>query len=280
MPLLFEVLKMDIFHILLIGGGLTYWCLNNIVVLKRHYLPFVGSFTKKYIRALKKNRRYIRNWITYNMPFIPLNRLSKKLDMFETIDKEQLNKQQKLSSWNYDVGILNLNSSHNVGIIYRTGCLTGMNKYILFGSSQYKKNSSVGLTYVDVEQVDIFPKLEDKYDESTISIFDKKLLKTYITNGNYIPVIFEQGGSSIISEDFSKWERNIPKGFKYIFIFGNETHGIPQNMVTFLKEEFPKTKVLSIPQWGCAHSYNVGQAANIVMYRYCEDNMKHMIKNI
>lgn len=271
---------MDVFHILLIVGWIVYWCLNNLKVLKRHYIPFVASFTKKYITALKKNRRKIRNWVTYNMPFIPINQLSKKLDMFETINKSQLKNQQKLSSWNYDVGVLNLNSSPNVGVIYRTGCVTGMNKYIIYGSTQYKKNTMVGLTYVDIETVDIFPKIQDKYDRSTIAIFDKKLLKEHIQINKYIPVIFEHGGDNIMFEDFSRWEQNIPEGYKYLFIFGNETHGVPNEMIKFLRTEFPSTKALSIPQWGCAHSYNVSQAANIVMYRYLEDNLKRLSKHI
>ena len=48
-----------------------------------------------------------------------------------------------------------------------------------------------------------------------------------------------------------------------MFIFGNETHGVPSNLLSLAKTK--NWLILSIPQWGCAHSFNVSQAANIIM---------------
>ena len=60
---------------------------------------------------------------------------------------------------------------------------------------------------------------------------------------------------------------NIKSKNKILYIFGNETYGIPNKIINMLKNNF-KAKIISIPQWGCAHSFNVSQAANIIMWNH------------
>lgn len=270
---------MDVYHILLCLIILIKFNLNlnlnfnlNFNV-KKYYMPIIVKLKYLIKIYIKKNIPKIRNYIALYLPFIKMQKLDRRSDLFLSIVDDKLKTNQQLCSWKYACGILNLKSTLNTGTIYRTGCLLGMKNYIIFGSKQhYDKRSAVGLTYVDTFHVNIFTKTPDSYDPSIMDYIDEQLFVSYIRDNYYIPVIIEQNGRNIMDEDFAKWESSIEFPYKYLFLFGNETYGISTKIVNILVSNFNNTKILSIPQWGCAHSYNVSQAANIVMWEYFRAN--------
>jgi hypothetical protein len=72
----------------------------------------------------------------------------------------------------------------------------------------------------------------------------------------------------------SKLKEN--KRDNFLFILGNEKFGVPNKMIEIIKR-FNNHLIISIPQWGCAHSYNVSQAANIIMWEYYRQNVTKKI---
>lgn len=200
---------------------------------------------------------------------------AKKSEFYSKLSFDKLKTIQRKLSWKYQVGVMNLNCNLNIGAIYRTGCLLGMDKYIIMGKKIYNPRSQVGLDYVPIEYLDTFKKIRDRNNASTIEDFNIKVFEKYINENKLIPIIIEQGGINLLLTDFSKYEHEIGNN-KILFIFGNETHGVPSNLLSLAKTK--KWLVMSIPQWGCAHSFNVSQAANIIMWKYYQDNINLMIK--
>ena len=196
--------------------------------------------------------------------------LQNQSTFYSSLSFKQLKDIQKKLSWKYQVAVMNLNCNLNIGAIYRTGCLLGMNKYVIMGKKIYNPRSQVGLDYVPIEYLDAFKKVRDRYDPSTIEDFDIDKFSKYITKNKLVPVIIEQGGINLLDVDFSNKENKLDDK-KILFIFGNETHGVPSNLIMLAKVN--KWLILSIPQWGCAHSFNVSQAANIIMWKYYSDNI-------
>ena len=146
-----------------------------------------------------------------------------------------------------------------------------MNKYIIFGKKIYNPKSQVGLKYIDIDYVDTFKNIRNRYDPNTIEDFNIKIFLQFIKKRNILPVIIEQGGKNINNIYFSTFERSKKQ---ILFIFGNETHGTPKILLKYAKNN--KWPILSIPQCGCAHSFNVSQSANIIMWKYYQDNIKKM----
>ena len=164
--------------------------------------------------------------------------------------------------------VLNLNSNLNTGAIYRTGCLLGMDNYLIAGKKVYNVRSMVGYKFCPVKYLDIFPKLRNRMKPETLSIYDKKFFENFLKKNKYHIYLIEQGGNNILNQKIKReLKLNIKSKNKILYIFGNETYGIPINIINILKKDY-NAKVISLPQWGCAHSFNVSQAANIVMWNH------------
>lgn len=196
---------------------------------------------------------------------------AKKAELYSSLSFKQLKIIQRKLAWKYQVAVMNLNCNLNIGAIYRSGCLLGMDKYLIMGKKIYNPRSQVGIDYVPIEYLDTFNKIRNRHDPSTIEDFDIRVFEKYIMKNKLIPLIIEQGGINILNINFDRKEKELEKDEKYLFIFGNETHGVPSNLLKLAKNK--KWLILSIPQWGCAHSFNVSQAANIIMWKYYQDNI-------
>ena len=144
----------------------------------------------------------------------------------------------------------------------------GMKEYIILGKKIYNPKSQVGLEYINIRYIDAFKKIRDRYDSSTVEDFNIDKFCKFISKNNMLPIIIEQGGTNIIDINFSKYQK-IDK--HVLFIFGNETHGTPKILLRTAKAN--NWPILSIPQWGCAHSFNVSQSANIIMWKFYQDNI-------
>ena len=260
---------MDYLHYLLTFAIVVIIMLNNISICKKYYIPFFFFLQKKYLN-LSKIKKIINKESVCEKHY--KDEETKKSILYKNFNNEKIKIIQNKLSWNYQVAVMNLNSNLNIGAIYRTGCLLGMEKYIIIGKKIYNPRSQVGLDFVEIEYLDAFTKIRDRYDKSTVEDFNLKVFISYINFNKLTPILIEQGGINILKIDFKKFEDTN----KYLFIFGNETHGIPTNLIKLAKDK--NWLILSIPQWGCAHSFNVSQASNIVMWKYYYDNIITSLK--
>jgi tRNA(Leu) C34 or U34 (ribose-2'-O)-methylase TrmL len=257
-------------NLILLPFLVNYIVVNQKYIKKRWY-PLMLEFDTK-----------LRKYIKYNLKMLePLKQqrdISEKVNPFyeefltsnnigyDNIDV--LFKHQKKLNLNYDMMVLNLNSNLNTGTIYRTGCLLGMDNFIIAGKKVYNVRSMVGYKFCPINYLDIFPQLRNRMKPETLSNFNKKAFGDFLLKNDYNIFIIEQGGCNILDEKIkNKITNNIFNKKKILYIMGNETHGVPKNMINMLVKEF-KATVVSLPQWGCAHSFNVSQAANIVMWNH------------
>lgn len=260
---------MDYLHYILIITIITIVLINNLPAIRRYYYPWFFSSIKSLTKAIQ---RHLNNNNLPKKEYKPEE--SKKSELYSSLSFKQLKDIQKKLSWKYQIAVMNLNCNLNIGAIYRTGCLLGMNKYVIMGKKIYNPRSQVGLDYVPIEYLDTFKKVRDRHDPSTIEDFDINKFSKYINKNKLVPIIIEQGGTNLLNINFKKEENKLVDK-KILFIFGNETHGVPSNLLNLAKTK--KWLILSIPQWGCAHSFNVSQAANIIMWKYYSDNIKQLI---
>ena len=266
---------MDLFHYILIVILFILVIINNLSGIRKYYYPWFFSNMKSLTTYISGYiSRYNSGNNTLPKPIVK-SESSKKADVYSSFSLNQLKDIQSKLSWKYQIAVMNLNCNLNIGAIYRSGCLLGMDKYIIMGKKIYNPRSQVGIDFIPIEYLDTFDKIRDRYDPSTIENFNIQVFERYITKNKLIPLIIEQGGINILNIDFAKKEKQLDKDERYLFIFGNETHGVPSNLIRLAKTR--KWLILSIPQWGCAHSFNVSQAANIIMWKYYQDNIKIMI---
>ena len=257
---------MDFLHYILFFVILLLILINNISSIRKYYYPWFFSLSKKLVSSIK------RHWKNTNLPKkIKKFEDAKKADFYSSFSFPQLKIIQKKLAWKYQVAVMNLNCNLNIGAIYRSGCLLGMDQYLILGKKIYHPKSQVGLDYVPIKYLDTFKKIRDRHDPTTIEDFNIKMFLNHITKNKLVPIIIEQGGVNLLEINFYKKEQELKDKEKYLFIFGNETHGVPSNLLKLAK--LKKWLVVSIPQWGCAHSFNVSQAANIIMWKYYQDNI-------
>lgn len=163
---------------------------------------------------------------------------------------ESLRSYQSNDSAPFGVCILNLLGDLNVGIILRTAALTGAKKVFIFGRKKYDKRSTVGAyKYLDIEHID-----NGMLDEMTV---DPNTFHLTLFENHFYPVFVEQGGVPLQEYD---WHPVVGDGFMPCLVFGNEGHGVPDNLME------PGCEIVSIEQRGVIRSFNVSSAASIVMY--------------
>lgn len=237
------------------------YIIKNIKYLRKCWYPLILNFDKRIRILIKKKLKLIEPLkkhksikARYNEFYNNLPSLNKSLEVLK-------NHQKKLNL-NYDVIVLNPNSNLNVGTIYRSGTLLGMNKFFIAGKKIYTPLSMVGYNYIPINYLDLFPNMRNRYKPSTVLNYYEKVLEDFITSNNYLPIIIEQGGKNILNVNTYKLSQNK----KILFIFGNEKFGVPKKMIKQLKKL--GGIIISIPQWGCGHSYNMSQAANIIMWEH------------
>lgn len=257
-------------NIMLIPFVFSFIIRNN-QYLRKCWYPLINDFDKrlrKYIKAklkllepIKKHRDIMEKANPFYEEYMKKNNIN-----YNNINK--LFDHQKKLNLNYDMMVLNLNSNLNTGAIYRTGCLLGMNRYIIAGKKIYNVRSMVGYKFCNVNHLDIFPQIRNRMKPETLENYDVNMMKDFLNDNKYHIYIIEQGGKNIMNNDIKKdITKNIYSKRKILYIMGNETFGVPNSMIRMLVKEY-KAKIISIPQWGCAHSFNVSQAANIIMWNH------------
>jgi len=150
----------------------------------------------------------------------------------------------------FSVGTINITGELNVGMMIRSACLFGAEKFYTFGRKKYDKRSTVGAeNYLDIVQYTY----DDPMTADESILYDLKQLQ----NKHQI-ILCETDGSELGADH--NWE----KFDSPLFLFGSESFGIPEN----ISQEFIK---VSIPQRGVLRSFNVSAAMNIIIWDYLKE---------
>lgn len=197
-------------------------------------------------------------------------------DRFKYIDPIEIKNIINKEVLPFDVMILNLRDGRNAGNIVRICNLTGVDTVVIFGRKKFDKAGSVGAHhYTKVERVAAIPNsdyidFEKMQFSEADNIIDTTMFVEYINENNYFPIFVEQtDDAKIATVENIKMILETVDGKKPIFIFGNESFGIPKNILDtrFL---FQKSSVLKLHQMGCIRSHNVANCCAIICYKAME----------
>lgn len=154
----------------------------------------------------------------------------------------------------FSVGTINITGELNVGMMIRSACLFGAEKFYTFGRKKYDRRSTVGAeNYIDIVQY--------TYDAPIHA--DESILHDLIElkkNTGCDVVICEQGGYELNSIEYSNLRHQLHNP---LFLFGSESFGVPDIITSH-----PDFYKVSIPQRGVLRSFNVSAAMNIVVWDY------------
>lgn len=151
----------------------------------------------------------------------------------------------------FAVCAVNITGDLNLGIMMRTACLMGAERFIIYGKHSYDRRSTVGAhNYIDIVKagsIDRGGSLEVDWSKFDITLrqFD------------YVPVCMETN-CQLLSEYNPIKDLN-DYGLKPCLVFGNEGIGLPDAITCGAKH------IYSIPQRGVLRSLNVCSAASIAI---------------
>jgi len=185
--------------------------------------------------------------------------------LFKHMSQDQVKAVSRKLTEDYSVAVINLNGDLNTGNIMRTACCCGCDTFYVLGKRHYDSRSDVGSRrYLNVSKdSSIVTSPNDKRVSLTI---DVTLFSQWIEKNNIMPIFIEQGGESLATVGWNQ-VTNQTNGRQICFIFGNETWGIPRNVLG-LSKTIPGSRILSIPQHNVMKSHNVSISAGIVLWDY------------
>ena len=201
---------------------------------------------------------------------------------FQDKTEEEIRLEISKRSHPYNIIALNIHGCLNVGNMMRTSNLCGCRKFTIFGRRYYDKRSCVGTDkYINYDRVNgiksgVMNELTTVLGSEDY-LLDPEIFINYIEENNILPIFIEQDELSIRCNDnniitiinHSKNLNKIPT-----FIFGNETTGIPKNILE-TRQKFLHSYTLQLKQMGSMQSYNVSNCCAILCYKIMEifDNM-------
>jgi tRNA G18 (ribose-2'-O)-methylase SpoU len=140
----------------------------------------------------------------------------------------------------------NVRSLHNVGSVFRTSDAYCVQKVILCGISAAPPNAEIHKSALGAEF-----SVDWAYFQDTV----EPLVE--LKHQGYKLFAVEQTEQSNMLDNF-----HIKKNEKCAVIFGNEVHGVQQNVIDLCDD------CIEIPQFGTKHSLNVSVAAGIVIWEF------------
>ena len=147
----------------------------------------------------------------------------------------------------------NVRSQHNIGSVFRTCDAFLIEAIYLCGISATPPNKEIHKTALGAEN-----SVEWKYFESGLQAVE------HLKNNGYILLGVEQTQNSVSLEQFI-----IEPEKRYALIFGNEVHGINQEVIDRCEG------CIEIPQFGTKHSFNVSVSAGIVLWEWYRQSDLH-----
>ncbi len=196
---------------------------------------------------------------------------------FDNKTEEEIRIEINKRSYPYNIIALNIHGCLNIGNMMRTSNLCGCKKFIIFGRRYYDKRSCVGTDkYINLERVDgiksgVMNELKTVLGSEDY-LLDPEIFLNYIKDNHILPIFVEQDELSIECND-----RNIINiinqseiiGKIPTFIFGNETTGIPKNILD-TRQKLEDSYTLQLKQMGSMQSYNVSNCCAILSYKIME----------
>ena len=157
---------------------------------------------------------------------------------------------------------LNLTGDINVGNIIRTSHCLGASSVTIFGRQRIDQRSLVGSSnYIKIEKV--------VGVDNNLNL-QPKLLSDHLKARKMIPIFVECNGVNLAKIN---WKLSITSmlvdGYEPCLIMGNETGGIPSNILEAVNE-FAGSFIVSIPQRGVIRSFNVSSAHAMVSASMCQ----------
>lgn len=140
----------------------------------------------------------------------------------------------------------NIRSRNNIGSVFRTSDAFLVEALYLCGITDSPPNAEIHKTALGAEN-----SVEWSYYESTVNAIEA------LREEGYLICAIEQVYDSVKLSDF-----HLDVSRKYAIIFGNEVHGVQQEVVDLCDYS------IEIPQFGTKHSLNVSVTAGIVIWDF------------
>lgn len=164
---------------------------------------------------------------------------------------EVLKALQKAASLPFAVCAVNITGDLNLGIMMRTACIAGAERFIIYGKHGYDRRTTVGAHhYIDIVKA-------GSIDRGGSMEVDWSQFHSTLRNLDYIPVYLETNCQSIY--EYDPLEDMQTYGLKPCLVFGNEGIGLPGAITRGARHLY------SIPQRGVLRSLNVCAAASIAI---------------
>ena len=200
-------------------------------------------------------------------------------DEFRAMTKEEIQQYYSNTALPYVIMLLNVKDEHNAGNIVRSAMLCGVKKVIILGRRKINVRGCVGAqNYIEIERISAIRNADkrDYNDMETLqdvdNILDEEIFIDYIQQNNYLPVFIEQDPlSKPATNELIKNIISNAKDFDKIpcFILGNESFGIPKNILD-TRKLFNPCYTLELQQRGVIRSHNVSNCGAVLCYKIME----------
>ena len=140
----------------------------------------------------------------------------------------------------------NVRSQHNIGSVFRSSDAFIAEKIILCGISATPPTPEIHKSALGAEF-----SVNWEYFRETVDAVRK------LKEEGYRIISIEQTENSVMLPDFKTVE-----GEKYALVFGNEVHGVQQEIVNLSDAS------IEIPQFGTKHSLNVSVCIGVVLWEF------------
>lgn len=182
-------------------------------------------------------------------------------DQYRNMPQDEIVALVQAQTRNFSICCLNVDGDLNIGSLIRTASLLGAQQSYVFGRRRIDNRGLLGANhYHTIERIH---GLTDD-GELDFEAFDK-----FTETEGLFPIFVEQGGTPLHEMNWTVDVVVVKKhtGWQPMFVFGNESTGIPKEFLARCKKEI-STLVVSIPQVGALRSFNVSAAGAIVMWDY------------
>lgn len=172
----------------------------------------------------------------------------RKLSMEELnrVDIDSFKNQEKVP---FIVVLDNVRSMHNVGSTFRTADGFAVEKILLCGITGTPPHREIEKTALGATQ-----SVDWAYHKDTCQAVEQ------LKKEGYTILAIEQAVGSISLQEYS-----VEDGKKYALIFGNEVHGVSDDVMQVVDG------CIEIPQFGTKHSLNVSVTIGIVLWQFMQN---------
>lgn len=189
----------------------------------------------------------------------------------DDMTKDEIVDMRNAISLPFVVACFNLNGTSNMSVIMRTAEIMGCNWFAFFGRRWYDKRATIGShAYLNTQYIDdVFDLDMNNLLDSTIN---KGNLVSFFITHNLIPVFIELPKDDSVPHELCHkvdwcglYEDAINTESRICFVLGNESLGIPDDVLKYCCEHVKSTRVIAIQQRGLIRSHNVASAGTIVI---------------